>query len=61
MPYFYFDYYAMVKLATLTVMSLSAFFALFYYFKKQFLINFISEILTDLRQFKIKDIFLYLS
>lgn len=57
MPYFYFDYYAMVKLATLTVMSLSAFFALFYYFKKQFLINFISEILTDLRQFKIKDIF----
>ena len=55
-PRFSIDYYDLIKLTGLIIIFLGVFLTLFYFFKKQFLLNFISEILNDLKQFKIKNI-----
>lgn len=55
-PHFSFDYYDLIKLTSLIIIFLGVFLTLFYFFKKQFLLNFISDILNDLKQFKIKNI-----
>lgn len=55
-PDFPINYYSLAGWAGLTIAFLSGLLILFYFFKKQFILNFIAEIFSDIRQFRIKNI-----
>lgn len=55
-PDFPINYYSLARWAGLTIAFLSGLLILFYFFKKQFILNFIAEIFSDIRQFRIKNI-----